>query len=122
MIEQLVGKVFYDRDAAHLQHWKVKGPGSYAQHAALGAFYDTVIGQVDSIVEAYQGYFDLIAMVPPTPGNRLPSDIIEHLSETCDWIDENREKIAKDNSAIENLIDTLSETYMSTLYKLRNLR
>ena len=122
MIEQLISPVFYTRNSAHLQHWKVKGPGSYAQHAALGSFYDGLIDKIDSIVEVYQGYFDLIALVPPRPGALLPNDIVKHLSEDCDWIMENREEIAQDNSAVENLVDELLALYMSTLYKLRNLK
>ena len=119
MIEQLVSRVFYTRNAAHLAHWKTK---SFSQHSALGDFYDAIIDDIDSIVEAYQGYFDLIAMVPPRPGPLMVDDIIEHLAEECEWIDENREKICKNVAAIENLVDTLSDKYMSTLYKLRNLK
>lgn len=122
MIEQLISRVFYTRNATQLQHWKVTGPGSYAQHVALGDFYDALIDKIDSIVEAYQGYFDLIAMVPPRPGALLPNDIVKHLSDDCDWIMENREEIAQDNSAVENLLDELLASYMSTLYKLRNLK
>ena len=118
MIEQLVSRVFYTRNAAHLAHWKTK---SYAQHVALGAFYDGLVDNIDSIVEAYQGFYDLIATVPPKPGEMLPKDIISHISEECDWIDTNRSKIAQDTPALENIIDNLSALYMSTLYKLRNL-
>jgi hypothetical protein len=122
MIEQLVSKVFYTRNAAHLEHWKTKGVGSYARHVALGDFYDALIDNIDSIVEAHQGYFDLIAAVQPIPGPLLPKDIVEHISDECEWIDENREKIAKNVAAIENLIDNLAGAYMSVLYKLRNLQ
>lgn len=122
MIEQLVSRVFYTRNAAHLQHWKVTGPGSFSQHMALGSFYDDIIEKLDSIVEAYQGYFDLIAMVPPKTGPLLPKDIVVAISDDCDWIMENREEIAKNNPTVENLIDDLLSTYMSTLYKLRNLK
>lgn len=119
MIEQLVSRVFFTRNAAHLAHWKTK---SYSEHMSLGDFYDALIDKIDSIVETYQGYFDLIAMVPPKTGPLLPGDITRLISEDCDWIMENREEIAKDNSAVENLIDDLLATYMSTLYKLRNLK
>lgn len=122
MIEQLVSKVFYTRNAAHLEHWKTKGVGSYARHMALGDFYDALVDNIDSIVEAYQGHFDLIAAVQPIPGPLLPKDILEHIADECDWIDENREKIAKNMAGIENLVDNLSATYMSALYKLRNLQ
>lgn len=119
MIEQLVSRVFYTRDAAHLAHWRTK---SFAQHEALGEFYGTIVGDLDAIVEAFQGCFDLIAKVPPRPGPREVDDMVQHLMEEVEWIDENRERISKDFSAIENLVDTLSATYLSALYKLRNLK
>ncbi len=119
MIEQLVSRVFYTRNAAHLAHWKTK---SFAQHDALGDFYPAIIDNIDTIVEAFQGYHALIAQVQPRPGPMLPNDMVEHLMDEVEWIEENREKIAKDCSAIENLIDNLSGTYMSALYKLRNLK
>ena len=37
MIEELVSKVFSARNASHLAHWATK---SYAEHQALGAFYE----------------------------------------------------------------------------------
>ena len=57
MIEELIAKVFAAREAAHLEHWRTK---SYAQHQALGEFYDTIIDQIDELVECYQGNFGLI--------------------------------------------------------------
>jgi hypothetical protein len=38
------------------------------------------------------------------------------------WLNENRSKVAKGVSAIENIIDELTATHMKTLYKLENLR
>jgi len=119
MIEQLVSRVFYTRNAAHLAHWKTK---SFSQHSALGEFYGEIIDNIDEIVEAFQGYYDLIALVTPRPGPMMVDDMVEHLMDEVEWIEENREKISKGASAIENLIDTLSGTYMTALYKLRNLK
>lgn len=52
MIEQLVSRVFSTRNAAHLRHWSTQ---SYAEHVALGDFYDGVIDALDALVEARQG-------------------------------------------------------------------
>ena len=52
MIEQLIARVFATRNAAHLLHWR--GP-SYAQHMALGDFYEAIIDKLDEIVECHQG-------------------------------------------------------------------
>ena len=119
MIEQLVSRVFADRNHAHIAHWVARGPGSYARHVALGDFYDSVIDSVDSIVEAYQGAFDLIGEITLTAAE---GDILASLEVSADWIEMNRDKICKLNSAVGNLVDTLLENYYSTIYKLRNLQ
>ena len=49
MLEQLIARVFYARNLAHWNHWRTS---SYAQHQALGAFYDDVIDNLDALVEA----------------------------------------------------------------------
>jgi len=116
MIEQLVAKVFASRNAAHLQHWRTK---SYAEHVALGEFYDGVIDAIDAIVESHQGAFKLIGSVDLEPVKT--KNMIELLLKDVMWIDENRSKISQGICAIENQIDTLSDLYLSTLYKLKNL-
>ena len=61
MIEQLISRVFYARNLAHYEHWRTK---SYAQHQALGSFYDGVIDALDALVEAYQGVNGLVGQIP----------------------------------------------------------
>ena len=116
MIEELVSKVFCARNASHLAHWATK---SYAEHQALGAFYDGVIDAIDSIVEASQGRFGLIDVTELE--NDVGADIIKLLNEQMQWIEENRSDIAQGVTAIENLIDSLSDLYLTTIYKLENL-
>lgn len=119
MIEQLISRVFHARNAAHFFHWRATGAGSYARHQALGSFYEDVIEAVDSLVEAYQGAFELIKTIPaPQTG----SDILDILESDAKWIEENHEKICRGNRAVANLIDGVTEVYLSTIYKLRNLK
>ena len=61
MIEQLISRVFYARNLAHFDHWRTK---SYAQHKALGKFYDEIIEALDALVEAHQGLNGLIGNIP----------------------------------------------------------
>jgi hypothetical protein len=117
MIEDLISRVFHSRNLAHWNHWRTK---SYAQHKALGRFYDDVIEALDDIVEAYQGAFDLIGTIPAP--DKTDNDILKHLETEAAWIEENHEGICKGNRAIANLIDALSGVYLSTIYKLRNLK
>lgn len=117
MIEELVSRVFYSRDLTHWEHWRTK---SYSQHQALGAFYDDVIGAVDTFVEAYQGRFDLIGPLPVP--DEYAGDIIKHLKTDCEWIEKNREDLAQNVAALENLLDSLSDVYLRTIYKLERLK
>lgn len=120
MIEQLIARVFHARNVAHWSHWRAKGDGSYAQHQALGSFYDGVIGALDPLVEAYQGAYDLIGSIPQTESSG--NNILKLLEGDAAWIEDHHEEICKGNRAVANLIDTLTAVYLSTIYKLRNLR
>lgn len=120
MIEQLISRVFYARNLAHFEHWRATGTGSFAKHMALGTFYDDVIEALDDLIEAYQGAFELVGNIPaPTDTN---SDILKLLEADAEWIEEHHEDICQGNRAVANLIDTLTGVYLSTIYKLRNLK
>lgn len=114
MVEKLIERVFAARNASHLQHWKTK---SYAQHQALGEYYDGVIDLLDKCVEAYQGGFGLIKDMPGEVENvskMIHDDII--------WLTANREKVANNTPALENILDEITALHMKTLYKLENLK
>jgi DNA-binding ferritin-like protein len=120
MIEQLISRVFYARNLAHFEHWRATGAGSYAKHKALGDFYDDVIDAIDKLVEAYQGAFSLIGNIPaPKVSER---DVLKLLEADADWIEEHHEDICKGNRAVGNLVDGVTETYLTAIYKLRNLK
>ena len=116
MIEELIVKVFLARNNTHIAHWKTK---SYAEHVALGDFYENVIDIIDKLVECYQGNFGLIG--------ELPTEDIHHdgcvkcLSDQVAWIAKNRSKIARNVASLENIVDELTGLYLQTLYKLENL-
>ncbi len=126
MIEQLISRVFYARNLAHYEHWRVSdeneefGSGSYAKHKALGKFYDEVIDALDSLVEAYQGAFKLIGAIPAP--KETPSDALKALEADAKWIEEHHEDICQGNRAVANLVDAVTAVYLSTIYKLRNLK
>jgi DNA-binding ferritin-like protein len=120
VIEDLISRVFYARNVAHFEHWRAKGDGSFAKHMALGSFYDDVIEAIDKLVEAYQGAFSLIGNIPaPKVTER---DVLKLLEADADWIEENHDAISKGNRAVGNLVDGVTDTYLTTIYKLRNLK
>lgn len=117
MIEQLVSRVFATRNLAHLRHWSTD---NFAEHMALGEFYDEVIDAVDSLVEKYQGFYTKIGPVTIAAGS-TPDNIITVLTADALWINKNRSTISKGNATLENFIDELEGVYLETLYKLRFL-
>ena len=114
MIEELIERLFHARNAAHIAHWKTK---SYAEHKALGHYYEDVIEQLDELIEAYQGTFGIIGEI-----DGQEKSIAKLIHDDIIWLSENRGKVAKSVPAIENIIDELTGTHMKTLYKLENLR
>lgn len=115
MIEELVSRTFATRNAAHLEHFRTK---SYAQHMALGEFYDGLIDAVDAVVEAYQGAFELIGEVPAPEHFDFS---VAHLRDEADWIEINRKEIAGESDAVANLVDAVTAVYLKAIYKLDNL-
>jgi hypothetical protein len=118
MLEQLIARVFYARNLAHWNHWRTD---SYSEHKALGKFYDDVIDAVDALVEAYQGAFELVGNIP-VPASSKNQDILDTLTVDSEWLEKNHEEICKGNRAVANKIDELTAVYLTTIYKLRNLK
>lgn len=116
MIEEFVSHTFAMRNAAHLAHWATK---SYAEHVALGDFYDALIDKLDAIVEAHQGQFGLIKEVRIVSVS--PKGIKGHIKTEMKWLEANRDKIAQKATMIQNMVDDLIALYATTLYKLENL-
>ena len=117
-MEHLMSLLFLARDLAHREHLKTK---SYAQHKALGKFYNDIIESADAIAEAYQGQYGLMKTIGIL-GYKDSKEIVIELQAQVKWIKDNRYKICeKDDTPIQNLIDAAVETYLSALYKLRFL-
>lgn len=116
-IEELINRVFSMRDAAQLTHWTTK---SYAEHQALGEFYEELIERLDTLVEAYQGYFGLIGTVGLKQLEY--QNFLDLVGDEAKAICESRSEIANGSPAIENLVDGLAEVYFKTFYKLANLK
>lgn len=117
MIEQLISRVFYARNLAHFEHFRTK---SYAQHKALGKFYDAIIGALDPLVEAHQAVNGIIGSIP-APGE-TKSDALKALKADVEWIESNHDDVSMGNRALANLLDNVTSVYLSAIYKLENLK
>lgn len=119
MIARLIAILFLSREVAHRAHLSTT---SFSQHMALGSFYDDIIDNADAIAEAYQGRNGLIGKIPMLTETDT-GDIADTLEKHLGMIEKLRyTAVDKTDTPIQNLIDTAVETYLSTLYKLRNLK
>lgn len=121
MIEELISRVFYARNAAHFAHWRAKGEGSFAKHMALGEFYDGVIDLADKFAETYQGRHGLIGPISLQSATTTNS-VVDFLEDSLKTIEDMRYEVCdKSESAIQNIIDEIVSLYLTTLYKLKFL-
>lgn len=108
-MEDLVELTFGDADAAHRAHLTNQ---SYAQHMALGDFYDAVRSATDDFVEAG------IALDLPLPAEDTP-DMLARLEESYTKLIDTRDINCQRNSTLENLHDEIEAVYLKAIYKLK---
>lgn len=119
MIGRLIALLFLGRELAHREHLRTK---SYAQHMALTSFYEGIVDIADSIAEAYQGRHGLIDSIPLLT-DATAGSIDAVLEKQLAAIEKIRyTAIPKEDTALHNLVDEAVALYLSTLYKLRNLK
>lgn len=117
-VMQFVQCLLHSVTNAHILHFQSK---SYAQHMALGAFYDEVSDLVDGFVEAFQGKYGLLTNYKAD--YELPAnDPVAYLTYLKDEVETLRrmEGFPQD-SELQNEVDTIANLINSTLYKLRFL-
>lgn len=121
MIGRLIAVLFLSRDLAHREHLRTT---SYSQHMALGTFYDSVIDLADSLAEAYQGRHGIIDDIPLLKDEGTKSaDPVVMLEKHLSWVEKTRyTAVEKTDTALQNIIDEIVSLYLSTLYKLKNLK
>jgi len=118
VVAELKLRCFYARDEAHSAHLTTT---SYAQHMALGAFYDEMPDLVDSLVESYQGIYGI---VEDKPNVTMPAGgMVPILTQLRKWIMANRDSVGiSDDTELQNDIDSIVTLINRTMYKLKNLR
>jgi len=116
MIEEMIKRAFEIRNATHIEHWKTK---SYAQHKALGHFYEDFLDLIDELVETYQGQYDLVKL--DFSGNESVDNPEKLVKDFSDFILKSR-KLFPDETHLQNILDEMSALTYRTLYKLRFLK
>ena len=113
-IGEVILTLLHSATNTHILHWQSK---SYAEHKALGTFYEELPELVDSLVEAIQGKYDSTLEFPAT--YHVPASTGKReLHDLSEYFEDNR-KVLPQDSEIQNLADSIQELIDSTLYLLR---
>lgn len=117
-------KLFESREMAHIYHLQTKGDGSFAAHKALNDYYDGILELIDSIIEIYQGQYEIINGYDVIDTQSTQSkERIEYFTEFTQFIKDTRYMaLSKEDTHLQNIVDEVVALAYRTLYKLKNLK
>ena len=116
---ELISCLFLSREITHRAHLATD---SYAEHMALGSFYETIIELADSLAETYQGCVGKRLEEIPYYANPMKGDIIVTMKRLLKQVETLRKECCPDETAIQNIIDEIEALFYSTIYKLTFLK
>lgn len=117
-VQQFVSILFMSRNYAHKAHLYTD---SYAEHKALQKFYEDIVGLTDDFAEAWQGrYQQKIGELPELPEPK--SEPLKVMKRILDTIENIRDFVPKEDTALNNIVDEIVDLFLSTIYKLKFLK
>lgn len=121
-IANMISKLLHSRSQTHIFHWQTNSQSSFAEHMALGGYYEGIGDLLDGLVESFQGKHGIIKGYKSENLESYESvkQLISYFESLNEVIETNRKSIKE--SYIQNQIDTIQELIFSTLYKLKFLK
>ena len=120
-ISKFFSKLFESREMAHIYHLQVKDKG-LAPHLALNDYYEGVIDLIDSLVEVWQGQYEIVENYDIIDTKDTNSkDKIEYFNELASFIKSERKIIPAEDTHLQNIVDEVVALIYRTLYKLKYL-
>jgi len=119
-MNEYVGTLMQSRNQAHIYHLQTT---SYAKHVALQGYYEGIVDLIDSLVEAYQGKYEILTdykMIGTLSDMSEESDITNYIEKIARYTELKREKLPQDGF-LTNIYDDIDTLLRSTHYKLSRL-
>lgn len=120
LVGEFVGSLLHSATITHMMHLQTTGPGSYAKHKALGAYYEGIADLADSVAEAIQGSELTIITGYPKSFTVSLRDPLAYMEALKQFVEVNRESVSE-ASNVQNEIDNIVTLIDSTIYKLKFL-
>jgi hypothetical protein len=116
-IQDFISALRNSSPQAHIFHHQTD---SFAEHMALGGYYEEILDHVDGLVESIQGVYPRIVDYKPAPQypNWVSTEVtIQYFKALYSYVQTERKNIYQE-TWVQNQIDTIAELIASTLYKL----
>ena len=115
---KMISFLLHSRTQTHVFHWQTR---SFAEHMALGGYYEGIVALLDGLVESYQGKYGIMRGFEtfPIADYTDSAQIVEFFEKLVTAIEVLRQD--NDDSYLQNQIDTIVELIENTKYKLRFL-
>ena len=118
-MNEFIATLFLTRELAHRYHLSTK---SYSQHKALQNFYEDILDLTDDLAEMTQGAHGLLDIPILTEKNKYKEPLY-CIADKLQYVETNRYKAyKKEETALQNKIDEIVETFLRVIYKLENLK
>ena len=115
-IAAVFGKLFEARNFAHYAHLRTN---SYAQHKALGSFYEDVIDLADKLYETYAGQYGQIKF---DYDSAKESDVVKYFENLGKMMSDAHSALDEKDTHLHNIIDEITGLIYQTIYKLKFLK
>ncbi len=116
-VQQLVAELLESSLLVHKMHLEAKSR-SYAEHQALGAFYDDISDFADSIYEQFAGQTSTVEIPDAMIYEKDPINYLEKLGKFVEQVHSN----SSEYSHLQNQMDEVKSLIYGTLYKLKYLK
>jgi hypothetical protein len=118
-MNEFIATLFLTRELAHRYHLATK---SYSQHKALQNFYENLLDLTDDLAEMTQGSHGLLDIPILTEKNKYKEPLY-CIADKLQYVENNRYKAySQKETALQNKIDEIVETFLRVIYKLENLK
>lgn len=120
---KLISVLLHMKIQLHIFHLQAKGKSSFAIHSALASIYEDIVGFTDTLVETFQGQYNVIIEdynINNVENFSSKEKIITYLEDAVITIN-NAKQYSFTDSDMLNIIDEINSLIKGTLYKLRFL-
>lgn len=115
-IQELLNELFEAQLQSKLFHWQTS---SFAEHKALGEFYDGISDLVDEFVESYMGCYGRPMVDLEIEAKQYTMEApMEFLKSFKEYLMGGARMVVLGNSALNNILDEMQSLTEKTLYLL----